>query len=106
MIVQKNDTPVLFLIFNRPDTTQKVFDAIRQQKPKYLYVAADGARKHKLGETEVCQQVRDLIKVDWDCELKTLFRDENLGCKMAVYFAFAKSIEYLSGRKFGCEYWF
>jgi len=78
------ETPILFLVFNRPDTTQKVFDAIRQQKPKYLYVAADGARKHKLGEAEVCQQVRDIIKVDWDCELKTLFRDKNLGCKMAV----------------------
>jgi len=77
-------TPILFLIFNREDTTQKVFDAIRLQKPKYLYVAADGARKHKQGETETCQRVRDIIKIDWDCELKTLFRDENLGCKMAV----------------------
>ena len=81
---QSFQTPILFVIFNRPDTTQRVFDVIRQQKPKYLYVAADGARKNKPGEVEICQQVRDIIKVDWDCELKTLFRDENLGCKMAV----------------------
>jgi len=79
------NTPILFLIFNREDTTQKVFDAIRRQKPKYLFVAADGARKNKPGEAEKCQQVRDIIKqVDWNCELKTLFRDENLGCKLAV----------------------
>jgi len=79
------NTPILFLIFNREDTTQKVFDVIRQQKPKYLFVAADGARKHKAGEAEKCQRVRDIIKqVDWDCELKTLFREENLGCKLAV----------------------
>ena len=79
------NTPVLFLVFNREDTTQKVFDAIRQQKPKYLFVAADGARKNKPGEMEKCQRVRDIIKqVDWDCELKTLFREENLGCKLAV----------------------
>ena len=79
------ETPILFLVFNREDTTQKVFDAIRQQKPKYLFVAADGARKHKSGELEKCQRVRDIIKqVDWDCELKTLFREENLGCKIAV----------------------
>jgi len=79
------ETPILFIIFNRKDTAQKVFDAIRQQKPKYLFVAADGARKHKAGETEKCRQVRDIIKqVDWDCELKTLFREENLGCKLAV----------------------
>ena len=85
METQNFNTPILFLIFNREDTAQKVFDAIRRQKPKYLFVAADGARKHKQGEAEKCQQVRNIIKqVDWDCELKTLFREENLGCKIAV----------------------
>jgi len=79
------ETPILFLIFNRPDTTQKVFDAIRKQQPKYLYVAADGARKHKAGEAEIVQQTRDILRqVDWDCDVKTLYRDENLGCKVAV----------------------
>jgi len=79
------NTPVLFLIFNRPDTTQLVFDAIRQQKPKYFYVAADGPRENKPGEAEKCSLTRDIIKqIDWDCELKTLFRDSNLGCGMAV----------------------
>jgi len=83
--MQNFNTPILFLIFNREDTSQRVFDAIRQRKPKYLFIAADGARKHKRGEAEKCQRVRDIIKqVDWDCELKTLFREENLGCKLAV----------------------
>ena len=79
------ETPILFLIFNREDKTQKVFEAIRRQKPKFLYVAADGARKDKPGEIEKCRRTRDIIKqVDWDCEVKTLFRAENLGCKIAV----------------------
>jgi hypothetical protein len=79
------ETPILFLIFNREDATQQVFEAIRQQKPKYLYVAADGPRKDKIGEWEKCLRVRNIIKqIDWDCELKTLFREENLGCKVAV----------------------
>ena len=83
--MQNFETPVLFLIFNREDTTQKVFDAIRQQKPRYLFVAADGARKNKPEDAEKCRRVREIIKqVDWDCELKTLFREENLGCKLAV----------------------
>jgi len=78
-------TPVLFLIFNRPDTTQKVFNAIRQAKPKQLFVAADGLREDKEGEKEKCEQARKIIEqVDWDCEVKTLFRDKNLGCKIAV----------------------
>jgi hypothetical protein len=77
--------PVLFMIFNRPDTTQQVFNAIRQAKPKQLFVAADGPREDKEGEKEKCIQARKIIEqVDWDCEVKTLFRDKNLGCKIAV----------------------
>lgn len=78
-------TPVLFLIFNRPVTTQKVFNAIRQAKPRQLFVAADGPREDKEGEKKKCEQSREIIEqVDWDCEVKTLFRDKNLGCKIAV----------------------
>jgi len=42
-------TAVLFLVFNRPDTTAQVFEAIRKAKPPRLYVAADGARSSKVG---------------------------------------------------------
>jgi hypothetical protein len=91
------ETPILFLIFNREDTTQKVFEAIRQQRPKYLFVAADGPRKTKLGEDEQCQKTRNIIKqIDWDCELKTLFRNENLGCKMAVSSAITWFFDHVS----------
>ncbi len=79
------EVPILFLIFNRADTARRVFAEIRKQKPKYLYVAADGPRKHIAGEKEKCEQTREIIKdIDWDCELKTLFREENLGCGKAV----------------------
>jgi hypothetical protein len=78
-------TPVLFLIFNRPDTTQKVFNVIRQAKPKQLFIAADGSRPDREGEIEKCQKARQIAtSVDWDCEVKTLFRDKNLGCKVAA----------------------
>jgi hypothetical protein len=79
------NTPILFLIFNRPDTTVQVFEAISRAKPRRLFVAADGPRLGKQGEAEKCQATRDLIKkIDWDCEVKTLFREQNLGCKEAV----------------------
>jgi len=78
-------TAVLFLIFNRPDTTKQVFEAIRKAKPPRLYVAADGPRPDRPGEGEKCKQVRRIAtQVDWDCEVKTLFRDKNLGCGKAV----------------------
>ena len=79
-------TAVLLLVFNRLDTTKQVFEAIRQAKPPRLYVAADGPRRNKVGEAECVREVRDYVvdNVDWDCEVKILFREENLGCKYAV----------------------
>jgi hypothetical protein len=78
-------TAVLFLVFNRPDTTKQVFEAIRQAKPPRLYVAADGPRANREGEAAKASQVREIATaVDWPCKVKTLFRDENLGCKKAV----------------------
>lgn len=77
--------PILFLIFNRPDNASVVFNRIREIKPQRLYVAADGARTYKAGEKEACLQTRAIIdRIDWPCELKTLFRNQNLGCKRAV----------------------
>ena len=78
-------TAVLFLVFNRPDTTRQVFEAIRKAKPPRLYVAADGPRADKSKEGEKCEQVRRIAtQIDWDCEVKTLFRDKNLGCRVGV----------------------
>lgn len=82
----KLNTPVLFLVFNRLDTTKLVFEAIRKAKPHKLYIAADGPRTDRLGENENVQSVRNYIldSIDWDCDVKTLFRDQNLGCKRAI----------------------
>ncbi|HIK36129.1 MAG TPA: glycosyltransferase family 2 protein [Thermosynechococcus sp. M98_K2018_005] len=58
---------------------------IRQARPSRLYVAADGPRAHRKGEVEKVRQVREIAtQVDWPCEVKTLFREKNLGCKVAV----------------------
>jgi hypothetical protein len=80
------NTAVLFLIFNRLDTTKKVFAAIRQAKPPRLYISADGPRSSKEGEAEKVRTVRNYVlsNIDWDCEVKTLFREKNLGCKIGV----------------------
>jgi hypothetical protein len=78
-------TPILFLIFNRPENTRQVFDSIRRQKPKYLYIAADGPRSNIDDDNEICLKTREIaLQIDWDCQVKTLFREHNLGCKVAV----------------------
>lgn len=77
-------TPVLFLIFNRPSTTRKVFASIRKARPSELYIAADGPRVGKLGEKELCEAVRRITEnVDWQCDVKRLYRSKNLGAGQA-----------------------
>lgn len=80
------ETPILFLVFNRPDTTEQVLKKIRQVQPKHLFIAADGPRAGREGEAEKCRQVRTLIDdgIDWDCSVHKLYRDANLGCGFAV----------------------
>lgn len=75
-------TPVLFIIFNKISETQQVFETIRRQQPNQLFIAADGPRIEKKGEAEKCAAIRKWVldNIDWDCEVKTLFRDENIGC--------------------------
>jgi len=77
--------PVLVLAFNRPDTTIKVFDAIREVRPKSIYFAVDGARADRPDERQSVSAVHRLAEtIDWDCNVRTMFRAKNLGCKIAV----------------------
>lgn len=78
-------TPVAFLIFNRPDTTQRVFAGIAKARPPKLLVVGDGPRDSRPGEAEKVDATRAIMsRVDWPCEVLTNFSDINLGCKKRV----------------------
>jgi hypothetical protein len=78
-------TPVVLLIFKRPNTTKRVFEAIRQAKPAQLFVIADGPRSEFPEETEKCAATRRIIeRVDWNCQVFTNYSDINLGCGKRV----------------------
>ncbi len=77
------ETPVAFIIFNRPIQTQTVFNAIREAQPKQLFVIGDGARS--MEEEKKCIQARKVVeRVDWDCQVITNYSDINLGCRTRV----------------------
>ncbi len=79
------NTPVLFLIYNRPEYTKEVFESIRKARPKNLFIHADGPKKDNVKDVELCAEARSIVgRIDWDCEVKTLFRDENFGCKLGM----------------------
>lgn len=61
-----------------------MLEALREAKPKQLFVVADGPRSSHPEDQDLCQQTRALIDemVDWDCEVHRDFSQENLGCGM------------------------
>ena len=78
-------TPVAFIIFNRTDTTERVFAQIAKAKPPKLLVVGDGARTNREGEIAKVAATRAIIdRVDWPCEVLTNFSEINLGCKRRV----------------------
>lgn len=78
-------SPVLFLIFNRPNTTAKVFAAIREAKPPKLYIAADGPRPQRCSDAAECSNTRAIVaNIDWECDVHRFYRDTNAGCKKGV----------------------
>lgn len=78
-------TPVAFLIFNRPDTTRRVFSEIARAKPPVLLVIADGPRAEYPADIDKCAAARAIIElVDWPCQVVTNYADSNMGCKRRV----------------------
>ncbi len=78
-------TPVALFIFNRPETTRRVFETIRAVRPQYLLVVADGSRAGREGEEERCCAARSVIdSVDWDCRVLTNYAKKNMGCRRRV----------------------
>jgi len=74
-------TPVLLITFNRAKNTRCVIDALRSVKPKNLYVFQDGCRIGNIDDIEKCSEVRSVLnEIDWVCDIKTKFSDNNLGC--------------------------
>ncbi|MDF4222879.1 nucleotide-diphospho-sugar transferase [Maribacter sp. M208] len=90
------ETPILFITFNRLDTTKKVFQKIKEQKPKKLYLASDAAREEKPDEEKKVLAVRSYLKrnIDWDCEVKMLYQTKNLGCKFGPHNAISWFFEH------------
>jgi hypothetical protein len=75
-------TAIALFVFNRPDITQQVFNAIRQVKPEKLFVVADGPRKTHPNDAKKCIAVRAIVNTfDWKCKISTNYADINMGCK-------------------------
>ncbi len=81
----KLKTTIAFLIFNRPDATERVFEEIGKAKPPMLLVIADGPRAQVPEDAEKCAASRAIIEqADWDCRIVKNYSDINMGCRNRV----------------------
>jgi len=80
---------VLLIVFNRIEESLSVIQKIKEANITSLYIASDGPREYVENEGEIVKEIRETLInfVDWNCEIKTLFHNKNLGCKNAVTMA-------------------
>src|SRR4051812_36471078 len=77
--------PVVLIVFNRPDTTTRVFAAIRSVRPKQLFLIADGPRPDVTSDNDKCAATRAVVEgIDWPCQVFRRFADTNIGLRRNV----------------------
>ena len=78
-------TPVVYLAYNRPRHVKKTFPAIREAKPKVLFLIADGPKPDCATDFENCSEVRKILEnIDWPCKVFRNYADSNMGLKKRV----------------------
>ena len=79
----KFDTPILLLLWRRPETTRRLLEALRPLAPTRLFVACDGPRQE---DHDAVAQTRALVEemVDWPCTVERRYSTTNLGCRDGV----------------------
>ena len=79
------EIPVSIFIFNRPEHTKSLMTVLQYIQPSKLLVVADGPRREKIGEKELCEEARNIaLDINWECDVLVNFSEENLGCKARV----------------------
>ena len=83
--IARCNTPVVFIVFNRPHHTRAVFERIAAVRPPRLLLIADGPRETRPAERDNCLQVRQVLdEVNWPCDVSTNCADHNLGCRKRI----------------------
>ncbi|MCH7850068.1 MAG: nucleotide-diphospho-sugar transferase [Nanoarchaeota archaeon] len=97
MVKKSYDVPILYMIFNRPAETRRSFEAIRNIKPRKLFISSDAPRRNNKKDKIYNDEVKRIVsKIDWPCKVKRLYRSKNLGCKLCCTSAvtwFFKNVE-------------
>lgn len=91
------ETPVLLITFNRPLYTKKMIETLKVCNIKNLYIFKDGPRPYNDNDKRKSKEIEELIKtIDWECNVKTNFGTNNLGCGWGPYSAISWAFQYVN----------
>ncbi len=76
-------TPIVVILFNRPDHARRLRHCLENQQDRDLYVVVDGAREGKSEEEGLVAESVNVFK-DWAGRTKFHISDENMGCKLRI----------------------
>ena len=85
-------SPVLLIVFNRPEHTERTLKALLTQKPRIIYIFQDGPRDRHLDDYSKCRRVREVVEVqlkqlDFNIEIHKCYSEVNRGCRDAIIYA-------------------
>ncbi len=90
------DVPVAIVFFNRPVPLKQCFEAVREARPTKLFLIQDGARTNNPNDLDNIQKCRDIVSnIDWECEVKYIYSDINLGCGKRIYSGVKEAFEHV-----------
>ena len=89
------NTPILLITFNRPKYVKIMLEALKKANVKSLFVFRDGPRPSCKTDYDNCELVKSLIDgIDWGCDVKTNFMQNNLGCGYGPYSAISWAFQF------------
>lgn len=84
----KTDVAVLLIFFSRSETFEKVFESVRQARPRTLLLWQDGPRENRPSDIEGIARCREIAeKIDWECEVHKNYHEKNMGCDPSTFLA-------------------
>jgi len=81
----QDETPVLLLGYNRPEQMRGLIQSLAAVKPKLILLSVDGPKINRLRDIELVRHTQEMVnEITWDAEIRTRFRESNLGLRNAV----------------------
>lgn len=82
------NVPVLLIFFCRDEQFRKVFEQVKNARPRKLFLYQDGPRPDMASDVDGIKRCREIAEdIDWECEVHKLYQESNKGCDPSGYIA-------------------